>query len=82
MEQEIWKDVPNYEGIYKCSNFGKVLSVGRFIYKNGNPILLKRKILKSPLNKQGYEHLRLCKNGIKKDYYIHQLVGICFFKLW
>lgn len=34
MEQEIWKDVPNYEGIYKCSNFGKVLSVGRFIYKN------------------------------------------------
>ena len=78
MEQEIWKDVPNYEGIYKCSNFGKVLSVGRFIYKNGNPILLKRKILKSPLNKQGYENLRLCKNGIKKNYFIHQLVGICF----
>lgn len=30
MEQEIWKSVPGYEGLYEVSTFGRVRSVGRY----------------------------------------------------
>lgn len=26
IEKEIWKDIPNYEGLYQVSNYGKVKS--------------------------------------------------------
>ena len=29
MENEVWKDIPNYEGIYKASNFGRIKMVKR-----------------------------------------------------
>jgi len=27
MQEEIWKDVPNYEGLYQVSNIGNVISL-------------------------------------------------------
>lgn len=36
MENEIWKDVPGYAGIYQVSNLGRVKSLQRVITrKNG-----------------------------------------------
>ena len=35
--EEIWKDIPNYEGIYKVSNLGRVKSLGR----RGKDVVLK-----------------------------------------
>lgn len=35
MEQEIWKDIPGYEGIYQASTLGNIRSVDR-IMKKGN----------------------------------------------
>ena len=32
MKNEVWKDVPNYEGIYKVSNFGRIKMVKEKIY--------------------------------------------------
>lgn len=34
MLKEIWKDIEGWEGYYKISNLGRVLSVKRGIYKN------------------------------------------------
>lgn len=66
MEQlEIWKDIPNYEGLYQASNLGNVQS-----FKNN-------KILK-PYIIGGYHSLCLCKNGNKRLFYIHQLVAMSF----
>ena len=50
---EIYKDVIDYEGLYKVSNFGNI--------KNN-----KDKILKSSLYKNGYLMINLCKYGIVK----------------
>ena len=27
MENEVWKDVPNYEGLYQVSNYGRLKSL-------------------------------------------------------
>jgi len=29
MLEEIWKDIPNYEGLYRVSNWGRVMSYPR-----------------------------------------------------
>ncbi|MED3552519.1 NUMOD4 domain-containing protein [Cytobacillus praedii] len=65
MEQEIWKDVPNYDGDYKVSNFGKVKS---FKHKK------EGKLLKNNLISSGYLVFGAMKNGKRKSTLIHVLV--------
>lgn len=64
MDKEIWKDIPNYEGIYQVSNLGNV--------KN------KTKNRKLHLRKDGYLDIPLCKNGKTKYYLVHRLVAMAF----
>lgn len=64
---EIWKDIIGYEGLYQVSNYGRVKSlIGR--YKNVS-------ILKPGLSKSGYLLVVLCKNKIRKNFLVHQLVA-------
>ena len=44
--EEIWKDIPDYEGLYQVSNYGNVKSLSR---KTG-----REKILKPLINEKGY----------------------------
>ena len=68
MEKEIWKDIEDYEGLYKVSNMGRVKSL-----KFG-----KERILKAFNNGNGYLQLFLWKDGKKKHYKIHRLVAQAF----
>lgn len=63
-EQEVWKDVKGYEGLYQISNFGNV--------KRKNKILSKR------IKKTGYYEVHLSKNSKSKLFTIHRLVAIAF----
>jgi hypothetical protein len=68
MEQEIWKDIPEYEGKYKISNLGRL--------KN-----FKDYILKKHIGSRGYEIICLY-NKIKNKritYNVHYLIRITFF---
>ena len=78
--KEIWKDIPDYEGIYQVSNLGRIKSLERKIWnvKNNSYSKLKCKILKQSLTGKGYLAVNLHKNGIKKTKTIHVLVAICF----
>lgn len=77
---EVWKDIPNYKGLYQVSNLGRVKSLKRF--RKGNPTLtpVKERILKSALTNCGYVRFRLCKNNIFSNLSIHRLVAISFLK--
>ena len=68
---EIWKDIPNYEGKYMVSNMGNVKSLN---FKNTK----KEKILKPTIAKCGYHYTTLCKDGVRKKKYNHQLVAMAF----
>lgn len=73
---EVWIDVPEYIGIYQCSNFGRVRSLDR-IKKNGQFAI--GKILKQQIQPNGYFRTGLSKNGSHKKIEVHKLVAICFF---
>lgn len=66
MNEEIWKDIKGYEGLYRVSNTGKVLGVKR------NKIL-KQSLGKVILDKKTYI-VGLCKNGTSITVSVHTLV--------
>ena len=78
LENELWKDIPNYEG-YQVSNLGRVKSLKRF-RKGENDCLVsvKERILKPQTNYIGYYQVDLCKQSIVKCYYVHRLVYEAF----
>jgi hypothetical protein len=66
---EIWKDIPNYEGLYQVSNIGRVR---RYVKSKK---IYKLSIL--TIN-QGYYRKALWKNNSQKLFFVHQLVAITF----
>lgn len=78
-DNEIWKDIPNYEGIYQASNMGRVKSLKRFRKgKNGSLVTIKERILKPKLTHRGYYQVDLWKQSIRKHYKVHRLVWEAF----
>ena len=66
---EIFKDIPNYEGVYKVSNKGRV----KRILKDG-----REKFNKLTKLNNGYLAVQLSLNGKGKIFQIHQLMAITF----
>lgn len=69
--KEIFKDIPNYEGVYQVSNLGNVKSLSRFNSR-------KERILSNYQSKNGYHVVNLSIAGKYKTNYIHQLMAIAF----
>lgn len=78
MENEIWKDVPGYEGIYQVSNLGRVKGLHRVSKTSRGNRIYKENILKICVNKRGYVYCFLCKMGKRRTFPVHQLVAITF----
>lgn len=71
MSEEIWKDIPGFEGLYQASTFGNVRSLNwrrQKIVKNFN--LTRRS--------SGYIKVDLRVNKTKKTFDVHRLVAITF----
>lgn len=87
MEEEIWKQIPGYEGVYDASSFGRIRSSpGRvFVDSRGRVIHWKTKILREKRSenqriKRGRDDARvgLRKDGICKDFKVARLVAMAF----
>jgi len=76
-EEEIWKAISGYEGLYDISSIGRVKSLSRMVYNGRVYFLAKERILKDPLS-HGYHTVALCEYGVKKTEYVHKLVAITF----
>lgn len=79
-EIEIWRDIPGYEGKYQVSNFGRVRSVARWIYRDcrGFPRFQKSRVLYQHANKDGYKTVSLMNGNIHKTHLVHRLVAKVF----
>lgn len=80
MNNEIWKDVVGYEGIYEVSNFGRVRT-----HKNKTTFTKqhgirkwKQRILKEKSKNNRDVRFSLWKNGKSKDFLAHRLVALAF----
>lgn len=72
--EEIYKDIPNYEGLYQVSNLGNVRSLDRVNSRGRN---IKGLNLSLKLRK-GYEAINLCYKAKYKTFDVHQLVAMAF----
>ena len=75
---EIWKDIKDYEGLYKVSNLGKIKSVSRWRGNRYKGYIQKERILKGAENKWGYVVVNLYKYKSPQSKTIHQLVAMSF----
>lgn len=76
---EIFKDIPNYEGFYQVSDMGNVKSLSRSILLKGlYPGVLKERILKPSTNSVGYKQVVLSKDSVLKTFTVHQLIAMAF----
>lgn len=66
MQDEIWKDIIGFEGLYQVSNFGNVKSLRNNI--NLSPALTRKK----------YYVVKLCYRLSSKSIFIHRLVATAF----
>lgn len=68
-----WKDIKGYEGLYKVSDMGDVVSEGR----KGTRCKGPHKLIPQR-DKAGYLQVCLTKNGVPKTHRIHRLVAEAF----
>lgn len=78
----VWRDIPGYEGFYKVSTFGTVISLSRPVkFKHSGKTRTrhtKNIFLKPNIDKYGYEIVRLFKNGVGTYKKVHRLVAEVF----
>ena len=79
MNEEIWRPIEGYEGLYEVSNTGRVRSVDRYVeYSNGGIHLHKGKVLSPAKDKNGYLKVVLNCNGKCKTINVHGLAAQAF----
>ncbi len=87
---EEWKDIPGYFGLYIISNMGRIMRVPGWDVVKGSEIvkgkirhyerqrIVKLRILKPSIDRDGYHRISLSKNGKAKIFTVHRLVVMAF----
>ena len=79
MEEEIWKPIKDYEGLYEVSSIGRVRSLGReIIDSKGRKQCFKERILKLQYDRYGYLYVPLRNRDNRKKFKVHRLVAEAF----
>lgn len=76
-QEEVWKDVPGYNGVYQASNLGNIRSVRMIGIKNTNLKRQKIKILRL-IENSGYKRINVSVNSNKKWKLVHRMVLSAF----
>lgn len=72
---EVWKDIPEYEGLYQVSNLGNVRGLDRI---NIIGRKLKGRVLKAAICSPKYLGVSLSRDGKAKTITVHKLVAYAF----
>lgn len=73
--QEIWKDIPGYEGYYQASDLGRIRSVSRKLCNGKGK---RGKIITAIPDCNGYYRIFLYKDRKKQRYMVHRLIAYSF----
>ena len=76
--KEQWKAVNGYEGLYEVSNAGKIRSVDHYVRSRYCNRLVKGRIMKQQTDKDGYKKVCLCKENVRKTFFVHRIVATAF----
>lgn len=75
INQEIWKDISGYEGLYQVSNLGNVKRLER-ICNDGR--IVKEKTMKTTIANNNYKMVIFEINSVRKGFLVHRLVAQAF----
>ena|SRR3990167_3830110 len=83
LSEEIWKDVPGYEGYYQISSLGRVKVVPKVVKSRNrasgvNTRTISESIKVNEIAYNGYARITLSKLAKSKRYSVHRLVAIAF----
>lgn len=78
MENEIWKPINGYEGLYEVSNLGRIKSLPKVTNSVVPNKYNSERILKLCYDKKGYLMVWLFKDKKRKTCKVHRLVGEAF----
>lgn len=78
MSQEIWKDIPGYEGLYRVSSIGNVQSVPSTTKNSRGGRKRTGEVMRQAMMPNGYPSISLNKDGRAKSYRVHRLVALAF----
>lgn len=65
LEGEEWRNISGYEGRYAVSSLGRIACKGKGTWK----------IIKTTVDKKGYENVSLYSNGKNKSFRVHRIVA-------
>lgn len=78
-QNEEWRPVVGYEGLYEVSSFGRARSLPRVRpYKGGTPRRLKGKVLKTRIGATGYPVFSIYGGHKVREVKVHRLVAEAF----
>lgn len=79
VDNELWKDVVGYEGLYEVSNYGRLRSLDRDLVSiDGKVVRFEGRMRIASDNGSGYLYLPLSKDGVRKNHLVHRLVATAF----
>jgi|SRR3990167_3369973 len=83
LENEIWKEIPKYEGYYEASNLGRIRSIKREINgysaRGKRIVKIQRKsVLKRQFVRLGYPYVSLDCDGKMRNFQTHALILSAF----
>jgi len=78
VQEEQWKDIPNWEKLYKASDLGRIKSLSRKVFGGKAFYFTNDKIMKQNICTTGYLHLTLQSKGLVLKKKTHQLVAMAF----
>src|SRR5258705_3994636 len=76
---EIWKPVPDWEGLYEASSLGRARSLPRMAMTGRAGMKLRPgRILKPHRNPHGYLYVNFSRPGFRQTFQVHVLVMLTF----
>lgn len=78
IDDEIWKDIVGYEGLYQISNYARIKRLSRKVKSGFGSYRTINEMILTPKSDNGYKRIGLTKDNVRKMHSIHRLVYEAF----
>lgn len=78
LDNEFWRSVVGYEGLYEVSNFGRIKGMEKIRTAKGGSYIRNEQIIIQSIHHNGYKVIGMTKNGKRKSFESHRIIAMSF----